>query len=398
MQAVRLTFLITSLRDGGIETVLLEYLRSLAKYECYHIKLAIASDLGALEVYRDRIPAQVEVLHLVQSPSLVRVPRLRAKGRVSKGLKLWDQLLLNPIRRYQVQRGIQRLAEETDLFMDFDTCAYSFLKGIAKPKLAWLHFSLEQLMRQNARRTKRIGRMLPAYDRVVCISEAMREEAERLFPQIKDKLAVLYNPKDVSHLQQRAEDLPEDERLRQSYILAVERLEESQKDITTLLRAYALLRTQYHISEQLYIIGKGNSEQELRALAADLGIADSVHFLGFFSNPYPWIKRCRVFVHSAKFEGLPTAMIEALLLARPIVATDCPTGPREILADGTAGVLVPVGDATAMATSIARVLQDMSYAQQLEQAAASASSRFDMRSIMPHFVRLIQQVLERLSP
>ena len=288
--------------------------------------------------------------------------------------------------RWLVQRGIQRLEAETDIFVDFDTCAYSYLRSIGRPTVAFLHFSLEQLMQQNARRTRRIGRMLPLYDRVVCISEAMRAEAEQLFPELGSRLRVLYNPKDLARLRQRASELPEDTRIQRPYLLAVERLEESQKDISTLLRAYALLQREYGVQEQLYIIGKGGSEGELRQLAEALGIAGSVCFLGFISNPYPWIQRCRLMVHSAKFEGL--------LLGKLIVASDCPTGPREILAGGAAGMLVPVGDTSAFASAIHRLLTDEAYARELARGAALAAGRFTFETIAPQLDELFLGLTE----
>nr|WP_314661269.1 glycosyltransferase [uncultured Porphyromonas sp.] len=394
MQPLRLTFLITSLRDGGIETVLLEYLQHLAEDPRYRLTLAIASYMGDLEVYRERIPKCVRVCYLVKAAPLVYVPQQRARRRLGGAIKLCDQLLANPLRRWLVQRGIQRLEAETDIFVDFDTCAYSYLRSIGRPKVAFLHFSLEQLMQQNARRMRRIGRMLPLYDRVVCISEAMRAEAEQLFPELGSRLRVLYNPKDVARLRQRASELPEDTRIQRPYLLAVERLEESQKDISTLLRAYALLRRDYGVQEQLYIIGKGGSEGELRQLAEELGIAGSVCFLGFISNPYPWIQRCRLMVHSAKFEGLPTVMIEGLLLGKLIVASDCPTGPREILAGGAAGMLVPVGDASAFASAIHRLLTDEAYARELARGAALAAGRFTFETIAPQLDELFLGLAE----
>ena len=394
MQPIRLTFLITSLRDGGIETVLLEYLEHLSRDPRYRLTLAIASYMGDLEVYRERIPEGVRVCYLVQAAPLVYVPQQRARRRLGGAIKLCDQLLANPLRRWLVQRGIQRLVQETDVFVDFDTCAYSYLRSIGRPKVAFLHFSLEQLMQQNARRMQRIGRMLPGYDRVVTISQAMRAEAEQLFPELGARLRVIYNPKDLTRLRARAAELPEDPRIERPYLLAVERLEESQKDISTLLRAYTLLQREYGVEEQLYIIGKGGSEGELRQLAEELGIAGSVCFLGFISNPYPWIQRCRLMVHSAKFEGLPTVMIEGLLLGKLIVASDCPTGPREILEGGAAGMLVPVGDAPAFASAIHRLLTNETYARELARGAALAAGRFTFETIAPQLDELFLGLAE----
>jgi glycosyltransferase involved in cell wall biosynthesis len=93
--------------------------------------------------------------------------------------------------------------------------------------------------------------------------------------------------------------------------------------------------------------------------------------------------------HSAKMEGLPTAMIESLILGKLIVATDCPTGPREILDDGKAGLLVPVGDAQAMAEAIHRLLSDETLRQQLHSQAEKHHQVFLFESTLNLFKQLI---------
>lgn len=388
----RLTFLLSGFRDGGIETVLLEYLSYLAQDPRYQITLAIAVYLGKYEVYRERIPAGVRVVYLVDSPALTHVPLKRITREASPLMKLADQLLVNPLRRYQIQRGIRRLEATTDIFIDFDTCAYTFLRAVRKPKVAFFHFSFEQARRQNPRRMVRIGRALEQYARVVCISEAMAQEGRTLFPDRSASFTVIYNGKDPARLQTLATVDPEDERLRQPYLLAIERLEESQKDLTTLLHAYAQLRADYGLQEQLYLIGQGASEGDLRALVRRLGLEDAVHFLGFIANPYPWIKHARMLVHSAKFEGLPTVLIEALLLGKDIVSSDCPTGPREILADGRAGLLVPVGDAHAFAMEVHRLLTDRTLQGQLQAGRVSHQERFTMHACGEQLKHLLDEV------
>jgi glycosyltransferase involved in cell wall biosynthesis len=213
-----------------------------------------------------------------------------------------------------------------------------------------------------------------------------------LFPQLKGKLCVVYNAKNREDILARAQETVDDERIRQRYILSVERLEESQKDITTLLKAYQLLRENYQHTEKLYLLGKGNSEQELRLLADQLGLSDSVEFLGFHANPFPWILHSSLLVHSAKFEGLPTILIEGLMLDKLMVATDCPTGPREILNDGKAGLLVPVGDAAALASSMHEALTDTATQQSLLRQVRSHRERF----LFTHTEVLFKQLAEGL--
>ena len=93
--------------------------------------------------------------------------------------------------------------------------------------------------------------------------------------------------------------------------------------------------------------------------------------------------------HSAKMEGLPTAMIESLILGKLIVATDCPTGPREILDDGKAGLLVPVGDAQAMAEAIHQLLSDQQLQQQICSQAERHQEQFLFKSTLKRFKELI---------
>lgn len=386
----RLLFLLSRFLDGGIDTVLVEYLRHLSQRGCYRLTLAIATDMGELEVFRSRVPQEVRVVHLVSSPALTRLPQRKIRQKLPLLLKLWNEIALQPVRRSIIGRELKRLAREHDVVIDFDCCHYSYLRSVGCRKVAWFHFSFDKLMEQNPRRMKRIGRRLEWYDRVVCISQAMLSEGERLFPLLKGKLCLVYNAKDPASLMERASEEVADERIRQPYIIAVERLEESQKDLSTLLRAYQLLRTRHGHTERLYIMGKGRSEQQLRALAKELAIDETVDFLGFSSNPLPWIYRSRMVVHSAKFEGLPTVMIEALQLGKLIVASDCPTGPAEILAHGEAGVLTPVGDAEAMAAAMHRLLTDTELQEQIKEGMRKQQYLFSFEATDRQFDRLVK--------
>ena len=129
-----------------------------------------------------------------------------------------------------------------------------------------------------------------------------------------------------------------------------------QKDFPTLLKAFAQVRSRR--PARLIILGEGDGEAELKALATGLGIADDVDFHGQVQNPFAFYRRAAVFVLSSRWEGLPNALIEAMACGCAVVSTDCPSGPREILEDGRFGALVPVGDAEAMANAILTVLTD----------------------------------------
>lgn len=124
-----------------------------------------------------------------------------------------------------------------------------------------------------------------------------------------------------------------------------------QKDFATLLRAVADVRRERPC--RLVILGEGPERPALEALAAHLGIADAVELPGFVRNPFAYMARAAVFVLSSAWEGLPGVLIQALACGTPVIATDCDSGPAEILAGGRFGRLVPVGDVAALARAVA---------------------------------------------
>jgi len=129
-----------------------------------------------------------------------------------------------------------------------------------------------------------------------------------------------------------------------------------QKDFPTLLRAFALVRSRREA--RLVILGEGPLREALLSQARELGIEDDVHLPGFVTNPYPLMQASGVFALSSAWEGSPNALAEALALGTPVVATDCPSGPYEILEGGRHGSLVPVGDHEALAAAIERTLDE----------------------------------------
>lgn len=127
-----------------------------------------------------------------------------------------------------------------------------------------------------------------------------------------------------------------------------------QKDFATLLKAFARLREKRPL--RLLILGEGSERSALEQLVNQLGVAADVDMPGFVENPYPYFRRAAMFVLSSAWEGLPNVLIEAMACGCPVVATDCPSGPAEILDQGRIGRLVPVGDGTALAAAIEATL------------------------------------------
>jgi glycosyltransferase involved in cell wall biosynthesis len=136
-------------------------------------------------------------------------------------------------------------------------------------------------------------------------------------------------------------------------ILGVGRLVR-QKDFSALLRAFAILRSKRHC--RLVILGEGKEHDRLTSLAEELDIQEDVDLPGYVSNPFAYMSRAAQFVLSSRWEGSPNVLIQALALGLPVVATDCRSGPREILSNGLYGPLVPVGDVEALYQAMLQLL------------------------------------------
>jgi glycosyltransferase involved in cell wall biosynthesis len=188
-------------------------------------------------------------------------------------------------------------------------------------------------------------------DAVVAVSKGAANELAAIgIP--KNKLAVVYNPVLYPEMLQSAQVPPTHPWFlhhTEAIILGVGRLA-PQKDFHTLLDAFALVRRQ--TAAKLLLLGEGPERGALADMISQLGLEDSVQLLGQVQNPLSYMRHADLFVLSSRFEGLPTVLIEALAVGVPIVSTDCPSGPREILQNGALGVLVPVADPEALAQAI----------------------------------------------
>ena len=168
-------------------------------------------------------------------------------------------------------------------------------------------------------------------------------------------ITVIYNPVvgNAVSLQEKAETPKEWCEGMHYKLLAVGTLKPI-KDYSMLLNAIAQLKQRINI--RLLILGEGQCRAALEAQAQKLGIADRLFMPGFVKDPSPYYHHADLHVLSSVGEGLPTVIIEALAAGTPVVSTDCPSGPREILCGGQFGLLVPVGDATALALAIEKSL------------------------------------------
>lgn len=197
----------------------------------------------------------------------------------------------------------------------------------------------------------------PQANAIVAVSQGVATDLSRITGLPRERLTVIPNPvitPQMLALSRAPVDHPWLATAAPPVILGCGRLTR-QKGFPVLLHAFARLRRQMDC--RLIILGEGRERSNLLRLAGDLGVADQVDLPGFVSNPYAYMRRASLFVLSSLWEGSPNVLTEALALGPPVVATDCPSGPREILAAGRLGMLVPVGDTAALAEAMAATLR-----------------------------------------
>ena len=193
-------------------------------------------------------------------------------------------------------------------------------------------------------------------DLIVAVSKGVKDDLISRTGLSEDKVQVIYNPvvtkelikkakEPVNHIWLNDFDLP--------VIIGVGRLSK-EKEFATLIRSFKqLLELQ---PAKLIILGEGEERSNLEKLIAHLNIIDNVSLPGFVSNPYAYMSKASLLVLSSSWEGLPNVLIQAMACGCPVVSTDCPSGPAEILDYGKYGPLTPVGDVEAMAQAIVNVL------------------------------------------
>jgi glycosyltransferase involved in cell wall biosynthesis len=227
---------------------------------------------------------------------------------------------------------------------------------------------------------------------VVAVSRGAADDLAEWSGLPRNRIEVVYNPVITSAgltAARQPADHPWFSKDQPPVILGVGRLTE-QKDFHTLIRAFAEVRRQH--TARLMILGEGEDRPALTALAEKIGVAQDVALPGFVPNALAYMASSALFVLSSAWEGLPTVLIEALAVGTPVVSTDCPSGPREILQDGRLGLLVPVGDAGALA---AAMLETMNRPRL--SIPVDALTPFTREAAVDHYLRLIENAADHRS-
>jgi glycosyltransferase involved in cell wall biosynthesis len=331
MRSKRVALFVPSLRGGGAERQMLNLAAGLSQ-RGYATDLVLAQALGP---HMSDVPETVRLVDLGASRVLASLPPLVRYLRSEQ-----PAVMLSALRHANlVAVWARKLARSTTRLVVSER--NTMPRGAIGVRRRWT--------RSLARRFYRSA------DAVVAVSHRVADDLA--LAGVRDlPIRVIFNPVIGPGLQRKAQAEVPHAWLRPAeppVILAAGRLVE-QKDFGTLIQAFAQVRRRRRA--RLLILGEGPQRPALEALVRRLQLESDVQLPGFTPNPYAYMTRAAVFVLSSRWEGLPGVLIEALYCGSPVVATDCPGGPREILGCGRHGQLVAVGDVAGMARSIEAAL------------------------------------------
>jgi GalNAc-alpha-(1->4)-GalNAc-alpha-(1->3)-diNAcBac-PP-undecaprenol alpha-1,4-N-acetyl-D-galactosaminyltransferase len=208
----------------------------------------------------------------------------------------------------------------------------------------------------------------------------------------KSKRAVIYNPIMVNDNGQ-VDELPSEVDPQKHWLVSMGRLTE-QKGFDLLLQAFAQIAPKYP-DWQLLILGRGELREQLSKMRDDLNLSSQVFFTGALSNPFAVLKQAKIFVMASRNEGFPMAHGEALACGLPVVCTDCPSGPSEMVRQDIDGLLVPNQDLEALGVAMESLMSDELQRQRLAARSPEVLERFGLDAIVAEWENLIDKLITR---
>lgn len=380
---------------GGVEKVVLEVLKEIDKSK-FDIKLALQYENENL--FENEIPKEVNYKYML--PQKIIDKSLYYKERKKNIFYKMLYSFMLSYEKYTIKKNYLEFSKDREIVIDFKSG--DFLKlinlenRVDKKRICWLHGEITKLNKYEKRK-KFLRENLNKCDKVVCICEDMKNGVIKEIPELKEKLEVIYNPFDIEKIKIKSSDYSEikdNEKnlLEDNYIIMVSRLDNVQKDFDTIIKAFKIVK-QKRKDIKLYLLGDGPDKEKIENMIKNEDLQEYIKLLGVKRNPYSWIKGSKLLVHSSRYEGFGLVLVEALILGKVVISSNCKVGPREILDNGKYGSLVEVGDYNSMAQEILELLQENSIKRERYLTNINESiERFDKKNIIKQIERVLEGI------
>lgn len=370
----KILFLIDTLDGGGAEKVFYDIVRNLDRTK-YEIDILLIENRGLYKDKLEKLGFNIEYLLKKRGNRIV--------DKIKKSIYIFFPKLIKKIyeKNYDVQIG----------FLEGNTTVITANTKGNRKKIGWVHIDLEKTRNQkgieqriNSFIERRAYRKL---DKIVCVADDTKKAFLRLYPELKDKVEVIYNLIDIEEIQEKACEKEKKFNNQKISIISVGRLVK-QKGYDVLLKAhYELLKE--GLDYNIYILGEGVERKELEKYIKEKQIEKNTFLLGFKENPYPYIKEADIFVSSSRNEGFSLVVAEALCLGKPIIATKC-AGPVELLKNGKYGILVENENKEELKREIKDLVLNKNKKEELSKLSRERSNIFSKEKVIKQIEKLLE--------
>jgi len=271
-------------------------------------------------------------------------------------------------------------------------CPVKIITSPRGPSTEYLKYFEKELFRKTY--LKVLFRFFYKYtDGLIVASQGMKRESVQYFHADPDRITVIANSVDSLELKEKAEENIDIEIPAGYRIICTSGRLEREKNLTFLLRVFSLLRKTERV--KLIIIGDGTERKNLEKLSRELNIGEDVIFVGYQTNPYKFIKRSDIYVHTCLFEGFANSIIEAMACGIPVVATDCPYGPRDIISDGINGFLIPMNNEITMVDVLLTLMHNEEIRRHIGEKGAARIKDFSVEKMVNGYEKIFTKIAQK---
>lgn len=375
---LKICFLTPSLYGGGAERVLVILLRHLdrRRFDPCVVMFEPKND------YPDEIPDDVRII-LIRSKGLITAPMVVARLAMLLKRERPDIVLTSLYRVHYlslVTALARRLSGTSARFVLTEHGNLSWCMATAKLK------GLRS-------RIIRSRYLYPETDTIVCVSKGLQDDLTQQWNVLSSRTMVIHNPVELDRIHtMMIEAIDHPWFLQQKRVFVACGRMDPQKNYKLLLKAFCIAQGR-ETDIKLMVLGEGPLRKELVDMAESLGLSDAIAFPGFVKNPFKFIARAHALVLSSDMEGFPMVLIEAMACSTPVISTRCPSGPDEIVRDGENGLLVPVGDAVALADAIIKLSRDVEMRARIAIAGWKSVEKLSASLVAREYEKLFEGII-----
>lgn len=370
---IKVLILMPNLIGGGAEKVVLEVVRGLNEFS-NDIKADICLVKNIIDYNIEDFNVNFHIHTLLNENEKLRFSLHKALTKLNKLARNYDIII----------GGL----ELTPTYLSILSA-----KILKKKHIGWIHTNLPNYIKHLNHSTihKIVAPIFYRFsDNLVFVSKEAKENFRKKILNLKKRMTVIYNPINVERIENLAKKAIVDNQYGE-YFIFVGR-PEYKKGVDILIKAYhEVLKEKPYIKTKLLIIGKSKEENFMKKMVNSLGLQNKVIFLGFKPNPYPYIKKAKFLVLPSRFEGFGLVITEAFALGKTVIASNCPSGPAEILKNGEYGLLTEPENIEALKKAILYFLDDKNR-KSFEKKVKSRALDFDIKTIIRHWIHFIREV------